>query len=62
MCSVAQDKELEHSELQFPTYNENHREDTLKISSFCGGCDVGRAIEWIPSALENSDLETREVR
>lgn len=59
LCPVTQDKGLEHSELQFPTYNENHGEDTLKVSSFYGGCDVGRAIEGIPSALENSDLETR---
>ena len=29
-------------------------ERALKISSFSGGYDVGRAIEYIPSALENS--------
>lgn len=50
VCPVTQDKGPGHSELQFPTYNENHREDTLKIASFCGGCDVGRAIKGIPSA------------
>ena len=59
---MTQDKELEHSELQFPTYNENHSEHILKIFSFSGECDMGKAIECIPSALENSDLETREVR
>lgn len=44
VCSVTQDKDLERSKsFSFPTYNENHGEDTLKILSFRGGWDVGRA-------------------
>lgn len=44
-----------------PTYNENHAEYTPGIG-FSGAGDLAGATEWIPFAVENSDLGTREVR
>lgn len=45
MCSLAQCKDPNNSELQVPTCDENHGEDTVKLSSSSGDCDLSRAIE-----------------